>query len=127
MNPINRRQFIGKSILGLSSAALLSQFPLIGHANFASSHPRHPIGFQVYTIREMLVKDFPGTLKMMAKYGYQEVEMCSPSGYITSGFEPLVKMKPEVMRKIIIGAGLTCESSHFTFGELKDNPGARIE
>lgn len=127
MNTLNRRQFIGKSMLGLGSAALLSHLPLTGHADIVSSHPKHPVGFQVYTIREMLVKDFPGTLKMMAKLGYQGVEMCSPPGYITSGFEPLVKMKPEVMRKIITDAGLTCESSHFTFGELKDNLAERIE
>ena len=127
MNTLNRRQFIGKSMLGLGSAALLSHLPLTGHAAIVSSHPKHPVGFQVYTIREMLVKDFPGTLKMMAKLGYQGVEMCSPPGYITSGFEPLVKMKPEVMRKIITDAGLTCESSHFTFGELKDNLAERIE
>jgi len=127
MKIINRRQFIGKSMLGLGSATLLSQFPLTSRADFGSSHPRHPVGFQVYTIREMLVKDFSGTLRMMAKLGYQEVEMCSPPGYITSGFEPLVKMKPAVMHKIITDAGLSCVSSHFTFGELKDNLGERIE
>jgi len=127
MNTFNRRQFIGKSMLGLGSAALLSQLPLTGQSALHGSHSGHPVGFQVYTIREMLVKDFPGTLKMMAKLGYQGVEMCSPSGYITSGFEPLVKMKPENMRKIITDAGLLCESSHFTFGELKDNLSERIE
>ena len=127
MNTFNRRQFIGKSILGLGSATLLSQLPLTGLADIAGSRPKHPVGFQVYTIREMLVKDFPGTLKMMAGLGYKGVEMCSPSGYISSGFEPLVKMKPEDMRKIITDAGLLCESSHFTFGELKDNLVERIE
>jgi sugar phosphate isomerase/epimerase len=127
MKTIDRRQFIGRSILGLGSAAFLSQFPFTSRADILSSHPRHPVGFHVYPIREMLVKDFPGTLKMMAKLGYQEVEMCSPSGYIISGFEPLVKMKPVVMRKTITEAGLLCESSHFTFGELNANLNERIE
>ncbi len=127
MDTLNRRQFIGKSMLGLGSAAFLSQLPSIVHADIENSHPRHPVGFQVYPIREILVKDFPGTLKMMADLGYQEVEMCSPPGYVTSGFEPLVKMKPKNMRKIITDAGLLCESSHFTFGELKDNLGERID
>ncbi|NEW81282.1 MAG: sugar phosphate isomerase/epimerase [Mariniphaga sp.] len=127
MSTFNRRQFIEKNLMGLGSMAFLSQLPLTGHADIISSHPKHPVGFQVYTIREMFVKDFPGTLKMMANLGYQGVEMCSPPGYITSGFEPLVKMKPEVMRQVITDAGLTCESSHFTFGELKDNLEERIE
>lgn len=127
MSTFNRREFIGKSMMGLGSAAFLSQLPLTGHADILRSVPKHPVGFQVYTIREMLVKDFPGTLKMMAKLGYQGVEMCSPPGYISSGFEPLVKMKPEDMRKVITDAGLTCESSHFTFGELMNNLEERIE
>lgn len=127
MNNINRRQFFGKSLLGLGSAAFLSQLPLEGYSGIPTLKAGHPVGFQVYTIREMLVKDFPGTLKMMAKLGYQGVEMCSPSGYITSGFEPLVKIKPADMRKIITDSGLVCESSHFTFGELKDNLGERTE
>ena len=127
MNTFNRRQFIGKSMLGLGTAALLSHLPFPGYAGIASAHSKHEVGFQVYTIREMLVKDFPGTLKMMANLGYQGVEMCSPKGYITSGFEPLVKMKPEDMRKIINESGLSCKSSHFTFGELKDNLSERID
>jgi len=127
MNTINRRQFIGRSMLGLGSAALLSQLPLTGYTHPVNLHTKHPVGFQVYTIREMLVNDFPGTLKIMANLGYQGVEMCSPSGYISSGFEPLVKMKPEDMRKIITDAGLKCESSHFTFGELKDNLSERMD
>jgi len=124
---INRRQFIGKSLVGLGSATLLSQLPLSVQAGLCSSKRDHPIGFQVYTIREILVKDFPGTLKMMASLGYQGIEMCSPPGYISSGFEPLVKMNPEEMRRIINDAGLLCESSHFTFVELKNKLEERIE
>jgi hypothetical protein len=40
-----------------------------------------PLGFQVWTVKDKLVKDFPGTLKMMADLGYQSLEMCSPPGY----------------------------------------------
>jgi len=127
MNTINRREFIGKSLLGFGSAALLTQLPFNGYGKNSTVKPNHPIGFQVYTIREMLVKDFAGTLKMMAGLGYTGVEMCSPLGYISSGFEPLVKMKPGEMQKIIKDSGLVCQSSHFTFGELKDNLNERIE
>ena len=127
MNNINRRQFIGKTVLGLGTAALFSQGPSDAFGSLPTGKTKHPLGFQVYTIREMLVKDFGGTLKMMAGLGYTGVEMCSPSGYISSGFEPLVKMKSGDMRKIIDDSGLKCESSHFTYGELKDNLADRIE
>ena len=63
----------------------------------------------------------------MSGLGYQDVEMCSPAGYISSGFEPLVQMKPENMRKIILESGLSCVSSHFTFDELKSNLDDRID
>ena len=127
MNNINRRQFFGKTILGMGSAALFSQVPSDTLGSLPTGKSKHPLGFQVYTIREMLVKDFAGTLKMMAGLGYTGVEMCSPSGYISSGFEPLVKMKSGDMRKIIDDSGLKCESSHFTYGELKDNLDDRID
>jgi sugar phosphate isomerase/epimerase len=86
-----------------------------------------PIGFQTFPIRELIVKDFPGTLKMMAGLGYKLVEMCSPPGYISSGFEPLVSMKGADMKKIINDAGLTCPSCHFTFTEMTDKLDDRIE
>ena len=127
MSAINRRKFIGESATGIASVALLSQFPFADQAFGETSKQKLPIGFQVYTIREMLVKDFAGTLKMMKKIGYQGVEMCSPAGYISSGFEPLVKMKPEDMRMIMSDNGLSCVSSHFTFDELKNNLDERIE
>ena len=65
-----------------------------------------PLGFQVWTVKDMLVKDFPGTLKMVADMGYQSVEMCSPPGYESSGFGPLMKLTAKEMKKIINDAGL---------------------
>ena len=126
MNTIDRREFISKSLTGLGCAAVISQFPVAVQAG-TTLRKKHQLGFQVYTIREMLVKDFAGTLNMMANLGYQGVEMCSPAGYISSGFEPLVKMKTEDMRKIISDSGLSCVSSHFTFDELKNKLDDRIE
>jgi sugar phosphate isomerase/epimerase len=75
----------------------------------------------------MLVKDFPGTLKMMANLGYQSVEMCSPPGYESSGFGPLMKLKAKEMKQIINDAGLICISSHYGIGELRDHLDERIE
>lgn len=86
-----------------------------------------PLGFQSFPIRDLLAKDFPGTLKMMADMGYQNVEMCSPPGYAQIGFGPLVSMTGTQMRKIINDAGLNCYSCHFGFGELKEKLDDRIE
>jgi len=86
-----------------------------------------PLGFQSWTLKDKLSKDFTGTLKTMSGMGYHEVEMCSPPGYATIGFGPLVKIKASDMRSMIIDAGLSCTSSHFGFPELTDNLDDRIE
>ena len=125
MKKINRRQFIGKSAKAAGAAMVLSQLPtaLWSQATFKEQ----PIGFQTFPIRDMLAKDFAGTLKMMAGLGYKLVEMCSPSGYAQIGFGPLVNMKTSDMRSIINDSGLSCPSCHFGFGELKDKLDDRIE
>lgn len=85
-----------------------------------------PVGFQVYPVREMLAKDFPGTLKQIAGMGYRTVEMCSPAGYERAGFGPLMKMSGAQIRRTIEDAGLRCESCHFNFRELKESLAERI-
>jgi len=85
-----------------------------------------PIGFQVYPVRELIAKDFGGTLKQLAAVGYRNCEMCSPPGYERSGFASLVKMKASEIRRIINDAGLRCESSHYQFRELKESLEDRI-
>ena len=80
-----------------------------------------PIGFQSWTIKDMLGKDFSGTLSMMAGMGYKLIELCSPQGYKDIGFGFLVDMKPSDIRKTINDAGLQCPSSHFGFGEFDDD------
>jgi len=126
MKKINRRKFIGQGAIGLGAVAL-SQMPMQLYAQTFLKAIKQPVGFQVYPIREMLVKDFAGTLKMMAGLGYQVVEMCSPPGYLSSGFGPLADMKAPDMKRIINDAGLTCPSCHFTFGELDTKLDDRIE
>jgi sugar phosphate isomerase/epimerase len=127
MKSVNRRQFIQKGAVGIGSALLLSKLPASLRAEMISGSVKHPIGFQTYPIRDLLAKDFPGTLKMMAGLGYQLVEMCSPPGYVDSGFGGLVNMKGSEIKSIIHDAGLTCPSCHFTFDELKDKLDDRIE
>ncbi len=111
--------------MGAGAALAFSQFPfsLLANPEFKDQ----PFGFQTFPIRDRLAKDFPGTLKIMADMGYKQVEMCSPQGYATIGFGPLVSMKTSDMRKIINDAGLNCPSCHFGFAELTDHLDERIE
>ena len=127
MKKMNRRDFIGNSSMGMTAALAFSQIPLSLSAREVSKLINQPIGFQTYPIRNLIASDFPGTLKMMSGEGYQLVEMCSPQGYVSSGFGPLANMKPAEMRTIISDAGLTCPSCHFTFPELTDKLDDRIE
>ena len=113
--------------MGLGAATLFSKYGAHFNNKLDFGFGSHPLGFQTYPIRDILVKDFPGTLKMMAGLGYQLVEMCSPPGYLDSGFGPLVNMKAEEMKRIIGDSGLNCPSCHYTFDELKDKLDDRIE
>ncbi|WP_372947117.1 sugar phosphate isomerase/epimerase family protein [Mariniphaga sp.] len=121
----SRRNFIKTTGASIGAAVLMSQLPL-NVFGFGSKKPES-FGFQVWTIREKLIEDFPGTLKMMAGLGYKEVEMCSPLGYSNAGFEPLNLMSGREMKKIIKDTGLKCTSSHFNMGELRDHLENRIE
>jgi sugar phosphate isomerase/epimerase len=119
MNKINRRAFLKATAAGLGGALVLSQLPqqVLGAARFA----RIPIGFQTWPVKDVLAKDFAGTLKNMAALGYEQVEMCSPKGYEKMGFGPLAQMKVSDMRSVIRDAGLNCPSSHFTMAEFADD------
>src|SRR5215208_1212322 len=106
MHTLSRRTFLGGSALAL--AARLGADPL-----------GMPIGCQTYPVREALGKDIPGTLKQLSTIGYKNIELCSPPGYERAGYAPLMKYKASELRQVIKDAGLTCESCHYNFGELK--------
>ena len=53
--------------------------------------------------------------------------MCSPPGYESSGFGPLMKLKAKEMKKIINDAGLIFESTHYGMDELRKHLDERIE
>ncbi len=127
MTKLSRRQFIGRSAAGIGSVVLASHFPLAADAATIPSAPGMPVGFQVWTIREALIKDFAGTLNKMAGLGFQSIEMCSPPGYESSGFGPLMKLKAKEMKQIINDAGLICPSSHYGMGEFREHLAERID
>lgn len=120
---MNRRKFIGQTTMGAGAMLLL---PDLLKANVMEKY-KHPIGFQTFPIRDIVSKDFSGTMKMMAGLGYQYTEMCYPKGYAGAGFGPLVDVKVTDLHKMIEDAGLHCPSCHFGMGNLKNNFGECME
>lgn len=117
MKRINRRSFLAQTTKAAGAAIALSQLPKQLLAGAAASDM--PIGFQSWTVKDMLSKDFPGTLKTMAGMGYKLIEMCSPKGYAEIGFGVFTKMKTADIKTTINEAGLTCPSCHFGAGEFE--------
>jgi sugar phosphate isomerase/epimerase len=121
MSTISRRDFFTRGAAGLAAAAVGMT------ARGLRADPLGmPIGFQTYPVRDLLAKDFKGTLARIAGMGYRAVEMCSPPGYAGAGFGSLVGMKAADMRRTIEDAGLQCASCHYQFAELKDKLDERI-
>ena len=85
-----------------------------------------PIGCQTWPVREMIAKDFPGTIKQLAGAGFETIELCSPVGYADSGFAGLGKYTGSELHRILGDLGVICVSSHFSIEELRKNQEDRI-
>jgi len=77
----NRRNFI-KGLAAATAAGLI-----IPEKLFAMPKGK-TIGIQLYTIREMVNKDFTGTLKILSEIGYNSVEAAGYGDRKFYGFEP---------------------------------------
>jgi sugar phosphate isomerase/epimerase len=99
---INRRDFIRNSALGAATVVGSSEF---GRNLFANPYGK-PIGLQLYTVRDELQKDVPGTIEKVAAIGYKEVEIYDLYG-----------MAPAQFTKLLKDNGLTAVSGHYL---LKD-------
>lgn len=119
MKQINRRKFLLQTTKAAGAAFALSQIP--NQLLAAAKSNNMPIGFQSWTVKEMLSKDFAGTLQTMAGMGYKMIEMCSPKGYATIGFGAFTTMKTADIKSTINDAGLTCPSCHFGSAEFYDD------
>jgi sugar phosphate isomerase/epimerase len=122
MSAVSRREFCKTATTSAAAAGLVSAGVLKLHADPLGL----PIGCQTWPVREMIGKDFPGTLKQLAAAGFKSIELCSPAGYTEYGFGGLARYKGAELKKIINDAGLTCVSSHFGMEELRTNQDDRI-
>jgi len=115
MSAISRREFVKNAATYTAAASFLSAGALELRANPLGM----PIGCQTWPVRDMIAKDFPGTIKQLAGAAFQTIELCSPVGYNDSGFAGLAKYKGAELRKILGDAGVGCVSSHFGIDELR--------
>jgi sugar phosphate isomerase/epimerase len=122
MSELSRREFCKSAAAQAAVAGLMCA----GVMDLQANPLGLPIGCQTWPVRDMISKDFPGTLKTLAAAGFQAIEMCSPAGYSEDGFGGLTKYKGSELKRIINDAGLTCVSSHFGLDELRKEQDAAI-
>jgi sugar phosphate isomerase/epimerase len=120
---MKRRHFIRQTATATAALA----FYKTTAASIISHYVDVPLGFQTWPIKDMLGKDFPGTLKTMSGMGYKLVELCSPAGYKDIGFGWLAAMKTPDVLSTINDAGLHCHSCHFGSAELFDHIDETVE
>ena len=91
-NAVSRRSFL--SMAGASSLALA-----------ANGDRRIPVGLELYSVRDQLKQDLMGTVRGVAKLGYEVVEFYSPYFQWTNDYAKDV-------RKLLDDLGIRCLSTH---------------
>ena len=94
MSHSSRRSF-------LKTSAAVAAAAYVGAGRLAAAPVKLPLGLQLYSVRELLPKDFEGTLKKLGAAGYKEVE---PAGYYDKTAADF--------RKSLSDAGLRAVSTH---------------
>jgi sugar phosphate isomerase/epimerase len=122
MSRMSRREFVKQAAMSAAAAGFMSG----GSMELRANPLGLPIGCQTWPVKEMIAKDFPGTIQQLAAAGFQSVELCSPVGYADYGFAGLAKYSGAELRKILTDANVSCTSSHFGMKELRDDQDGRI-
>jgi hypothetical protein len=76
MHRISRRTFVRTAAASIAGAAFLKSVPRL-MANALGL----PIGLQLYSVRDLLPKDYDGTLRQLGTLGYREVEAAGFFGH----------------------------------------------
>ncbi|HXJ40504.1 MAG TPA: sugar phosphate isomerase/epimerase [Bryobacteraceae bacterium] len=100
MNPFtpsnDRRSFL-KQVATLGGAALAGSGTLAFGADWKAQ-----IGLELYTVRDLIAKDYEGVLTKVAELGYKEIEPATSYG----------NMEPKQFRALIDRLGLSMPSTH---------------
>src|SRR6266446_7765881 len=108
MRAMHRRTFIGTSI----AAAVAASRP----AWPAEAHRIERAGLQLYTVRDLIKKDFDGTIAKVAEIGYKEVEFAGYYG-----------RSPQDVRAILEKDGLTSPSTHVGYDIVEKKWGETLD
>jgi len=109
MSIASRRSF-------LKASSAVAAATVVGVDGLSASPLKFPIGLQLYSVRNLLPKDFDGTLGKVRADGYTEVEA---AGYYD---KPAAEFK-----KAMDNAGLRCVSTHHPLGVLRPKLDELIE
>lgn len=99
-----RRTFLETAAGGVTAALAGSRLA------FASDLTKPPLGLQLYSLRDALAKDLPGTLKQIKDWGIGEVESAGFYGRTAAEFAGELKT-----------AGLKCHAMHIGWDALDKN------
>lgn len=102
MFTISRRTFLKSISLSGIGLALWNRVPML-----MADPLGLPLGIQLYSVRDLLPKDYDGTLRQLGAIGYREVEAAGFFGRSAS------EVKQSTDR-----AGLRCVSAHYSLKDL---------
>ena len=98
MRTVTSTSLSRRAFLALAGAA-----PLALRASAAG--PTRPVGLELYSVRDFLDKDQMGTVRAVAKMGYEIVEFYSP-------YYSWTPQQASDMRKLLDDLGVRCLSTH---------------
>ena len=103
----SRREFLRVSATGALGAVLISKSDLLKASGLTAADPKtFGIGLQLYTIRDAMTKDVPGSLKMVSDIGFKYLELANYGNGKFYGF------LPEDFKKMVNDLGMEVISSH---------------
>lgn len=106
----SRRDFLLAVAAGSGVAALRPAWAWAADRSEIKSPLNGPIGLQLWSLREYLPQDLPGTLAKIKAFGFREVEGAG-----------LWKHTAAELRAALDAAGLHCGSAHIGFERLRDD------
>ena len=107
----SRRDFLTTVAAGLGASAIRPAWARAAQRSEIKSPLKSPIGVQLYSFREYLKSDVPGTLSKVRALGFRDVEGAGLWRQTAAG-----------LRAALDTAGLRCTSAHMGFERLRDDP-----